>query len=169
MSVCFLGGSSRGRTPWRGGTDTYKERGHPDDEWQTARGSRRSYHDNEDVRWGSSSERLPEWSNDDNDDFKTPGTFDSSGAFVLKVTLFLIQINIGILVTCTSSCIFGSATLVIHKQKSSPKDGYSYVLKVLGFFFSKRKKKIEVKLRQKVKKKVKILRKVEKLRCVDLN
>lgn len=88
VSVCFLGGSSRGRTPWRGGTDTCKERGHPDDEWQTARGSRRSYHDNEDVRWGSSSERLPEWSNDDNDDFKTPGTFDSSGAFVLKVTLF---------------------------------------------------------------------------------
>ena len=78
------GGSTRGRAPWRGGSDSYRERGHPDDEWQTARGSRRSYHDHEDVRWGSSSERLPEWSNDDNDDFKTPGTFDSSGAFVLQ-------------------------------------------------------------------------------------
>ena len=62
----------------------YRERSHPDDEWQTARGSRRSYHDHEDVRWGSSNERLPEWSNDDSDDFTTPGTFDSSGAFVLQ-------------------------------------------------------------------------------------
>ena len=80
----FQGGPTRGRAPWRGGTDTYRERGHPDDEWQTARGSRRSYHDHEDVRWN---ERLPEWSNDDSDDFQTPGTFDSSGAFVSKVTL----------------------------------------------------------------------------------
>ncbi|XP_058959916.2 GRB10-interacting GYF protein 2 isoform X2 [Pocillopora verrucosa] len=78
------GGPSRGRASWRGGTESYRERGHPDDEWQTARGSRRSYHDNEDVRWGSSYDRLPEWSNDDNEDFTTPGTFDSSGAFVSK-------------------------------------------------------------------------------------
>lgn len=83
---CYsVGGPSRGRASWRGGTESYRERGHPDDEWQTARGSRRSYHDNEDVRWGSSYDRLPEWSNDDNEDFTTPGTFDSSGAFVSKV------------------------------------------------------------------------------------
>lgn len=85
LSLCLSGGSTRGRVSWKGGSDTYRERGgHPDDEWQTARGSRRSYHDYEDPRWNLSSERLPEWSNDDSDDFKTPGTFDSSGAFVLQ-------------------------------------------------------------------------------------
>ena len=61
----------------------YRERGsHPDEEWQTARGGRRSYHDQEDVRWGTLTERLPEWSNNDSDDLNTLGTFDSSGAFV---------------------------------------------------------------------------------------
>ena len=80
----LLGGLTRGRGSWRGGSDTYRERGSPaDDDWQVARGSRRSYHDVDDVRWSASHERLPEWSNDDSDDFKTPGTFDSSGAFVL--------------------------------------------------------------------------------------
>lgn len=89
---CSVGGPSRGRASWRGGTESYRERGHPDDEWQTARGSRRSYHDNEDVRWGSSYDRLPEWSNDDNEDFTTPGTFDSSGAFVSKVACYVFSI-----------------------------------------------------------------------------
>lgn len=108
VSVSFLGGSSRGRAPWRGGTDAYRERSHPDDEWQTARGSRRSYHDHDDVRWGSSSERLPEWSNDDSDDFKTPGTFDSSGAFVSKVTPFLAP-DQHLNSCCLFSCIFCNA------------------------------------------------------------
>ena len=80
----LLGGLTRGRGSWRGGSDTYRERGsHADDDWQVTRGGRRSYHDLDDVRGGSSHERLPEWSNDDSDDFNTPGTFDSSGAFVL--------------------------------------------------------------------------------------
>ena len=80
----FLGGLTRGRGSWRGGSDTYRERGsHAEDEWQVTRGSRRSYHDLDDVRGVASHERLPEWSNDDSDDFNTPGTFDSSGAFVL--------------------------------------------------------------------------------------
>ena len=140
----FLGGSSRGRTPWRGGTETYRERGHPDDEWQTARGSRRSYHDHEDVRWGSSSERLPEWSNDDNDDFTTPGTFDSSGAFVSKVILFLTpDQSYRILGTYASFHAFCYNCFV---------------------FFSKRKKERELKRRQKVMKKVKIQRKIGNLK-----
>lgn len=80
----WRGGLTRGRGSWRGGSDTYRERGsHADDDWQVTRGGRRSYHDLDDVRGGSSHERLPEWSNDDSDDFNTPGTFDSSGAFVL--------------------------------------------------------------------------------------
>ncbi|CAH3157868.1 unnamed protein product [Porites evermanni] len=78
----WRGGTTRGRAPWRGGPDSYRDRSTTDDEWQTARGSRRSYHEHDDVRWSSSNERLPEWSNDDSDDFDTPGTFDSSGAFV---------------------------------------------------------------------------------------
>ena len=77
------GGSTRGRSPWRGGPDSYRgDRSNVDDEWQTVRSGRLSYHEHEDVRWSSSNERLPEWSNDDSDDFDTPGTFDSSGAFV---------------------------------------------------------------------------------------
>lgn len=142
--MSFLGGSSRGRTPWRGGTETYRERGHPDDEWQTARGSRRSYHDHEDVRWGSSSERLPEWSNDDNDDFTTPGTFDSSGAFVSKVIPFLTpDQSYRILGTYASFHAFCYNCFV---------------------FFSKRKKERELKQRQKVMKKVKIQRKIGNLK-----
>lgn len=79
----WRGGLTRGRGCWRGGPEMYRERGsHPDEEWQTARGGRRSYHDQEDVRWGTLTERLPEWSNNDSDDLNTLGTFDSSGAFV---------------------------------------------------------------------------------------
>ena len=35
----------------------------------------------EDIRWN---DHVPEWSNDDSVDFKTVGTFDSSGAFMSK-------------------------------------------------------------------------------------
>ncbi|EDO33168.1 predicted protein [Nematostella vectensis] len=77
----------RGGRPTRGGTwrapDSYRrENSYPDDEWQVARSGRaRSWHERDDNRWSASGERLPEWSNDDQEDFDMTGTFDASGAF----------------------------------------------------------------------------------------
>ena len=78
--VVLATGSSRGRGSWNSRESYQRSSSYHEDEWQVARGSRRSFRE-EDVRWN---DHVPEWSNDDSIDFKTVGTFDSSGAFMSK-------------------------------------------------------------------------------------